>query len=165
MSTCAGTIDIQASGGAWLEVSQGRYMPAAEETVVGIVVETHSEAYAVDIGAPLRATLPVLSFEGASKHNRPKLTVGSLVHARILTSSDAKEPILTCVDEAGHAGGLGVLAGGRGLHSSTSQLNVSNFCGIRWVPQYLQYISYVGHTVITRHELGTQRLTDQNGLG
>ena len=24
-------------------------------------------------------------------------------------------------------------AGGRGLHSSTFQLNVSTFCGIRWV--------------------------------
>jgi hypothetical protein len=24
--------------------------------------------------------------------------------------------------------------GGRGLHSSTFQLNVSTFCGIRWVP-------------------------------
>jgi len=135
MSTCAGTMDIQASGGAWLEVSQGRYIPAAEETVLGTVVETHAENYAVDIGAPLRASLGVLAFEGASKHNRPKLTVGSLVHARILSSSDAKEPILACVDDAGHAGGLGVLAGGRGLHPSTSQLNVSTSCGIRWIHQ------------------------------
>jgi hypothetical protein len=47
---------------------------------------------------------------------------------------------------------------GRGLHTSTFQLNVSTFCGIRWVPS-------VDGWVVTRHKLDTKRLTDQNGIG
>jgi hypothetical protein len=46
---------------------------------------------------------------------------------------------------------------GRGLHSPTSQLNVSTFCGIRWVPS-------VDRRFINRHNVDTQRLTDHNGL-
>ena len=38
--------------------------------------------------------------------------------------------------------------GGRGLHSSTFQLNVSTFCGIRWVPS-------VGRWFMTHHKLDT----------
>ena len=47
---------------------------------------------------------------------------------------------------------------GRGSHSSTSQLNVSTFCGTRLVPSLDMW-------VITRHKLDTQRLTNQTGLG
>ena len=119
VATCAGTVNSRSSGDAWLDVHTKRYIPAAEETVLGIVVETHAEAYTVDISAPTRATLPVLSFEGATKHNRPKLAVGSLVHARIMTSNYAKEPVLSCVDKVGHAGGLGVLVGGYTFQCST----------------------------------------------
>lgn len=121
LSTCAGTLNTRKSsgGGAWLDVHTKRYIPAAEETVVGIVVETHSEAYLLDIGAPSRATLPILSFEGATKHNRPKLSVGSLVHARIATSNSAKDPVLSCVDKLGSASGLGVLIGGYTFQCST----------------------------------------------
>ena len=46
--------------------------------------------------------------------------------------------------------------GPRGLHSSTSQLNVSTFGWIRWVPS-------VERRVITHHSLDTKRLTDQTG--
>lgn len=119
MATCTGTVHTRSSGAAWLDVNTKRYIPAAEETVLGIVVETHAEAYSVDICAPTRATLPVLSFEGATKHNRPKLVVGSLVHARIMTSNFAKEPVLSCVDKVGHAGGLGLLVGGYTFQCST----------------------------------------------
>jgi len=34
-----------------------------------------AENYGVDIGAPFRALLPVLAFEGATKRNRPQLQV------------------------------------------------------------------------------------------
>lgn len=119
ISTCAGVLNTLSSGDAWLDVHTNRYMPAAEETVLGIVVETHADTYTVDIGAPTRATLSVLAFEGATKHNRPKLTVGSLVHARILTAGYTKEPVLSCVDKVGHASGLGVLIGGHMFHCST----------------------------------------------
>ena len=56
------------------------------------------------------------------------------------------------------AAAAAVLPTARGLHSSTSQLNVSTLCRIRCVPSF-------GRWVIIRHELVTKWLTDQNGLG
>jgi hypothetical protein len=38
-----------------------------------------TESFAVDIGGPFRALLPVLAFEGATKRNRPHLQVGGWV--------------------------------------------------------------------------------------
>ena len=96
-----------------------RYIPAVDETVIGIVSEVHAENYNLDISAPVKAVLPVLSFEGATKHNRPKLAVGSLVHCRVLKTSSTAEPLLTCVDKQGRAGGLGVLTGGYTYQCST----------------------------------------------
>jgi hypothetical protein len=46
--------------------------------------------------------------------------------------------------------------GGKGLHSSTSQLNVRTVYGTHCVP-------WVDMSVITQHKLDTKRLTDQNG--
>jgi len=46
----------------------------------------------------------------------------------------------------------------RGSHSSTSQLNVSTLCGIRWVPSVYRWVT-------TGHKLDSKRLTAQNGLG
>ena len=106
-------------GEAWLDVRSHRYIPAVDETVIGIVSEVHAENYTVDISAPVKALLPVLSFEGATKHNRPKLTVGSLVHCRVLKTSATSEPLLTCVDKNEKAGGLGVLHGGYAYQCST----------------------------------------------
>jgi hypothetical protein len=54
---------------------------------------------------------------------------------------------------ATHAMGLVASVAGRGLQSSTSQLSVRTFCGIRWVLS-------VDRWVITRHKLDTKRLTD-----
>jgi exosome complex component RRP40 len=115
----AGTLNVR-EGEAWLDVRVHRYIPAEGETVLGIVSEVHAENYNVDIGAPNKAVLPVLSFEGATKHNRPKLGVGSLVHCRVLKTSFATtEPLLTCVDKFEKAGGLGVLHGGYTYQSAT----------------------------------------------
>jgi len=37
-ATCAGTLHTRAGGDAWLDVHVKRYSPAAEETVLGVVV-------------------------------------------------------------------------------------------------------------------------------
>ena len=114
----AGTLNTR-EGEAWLDVRSHRYIPAVDETVIGIVSEVHAENYNLDISAPVKAVLPVLSFEGATKHNRPKLAVGSLVHCRVLKTSSTAEPLLTCVDKQGRAGGLGLLTGGYTYQCST----------------------------------------------
>ena len=118
LSHFPGTLNVK-EGEAWLDVRSHRYIPSEGETVLGIVSEVHAENYNVDIGAPNKAVLPVLSFEGATKHNRPKLVVGSLVHCRVLKTSFAtSEPLLTCVDRFEKAGGLGVLTEGYTYQSS-----------------------------------------------
>lgn len=52
-----------------------RYIPAIEESVIGIITEKYGENFAVDIGGPFTASLPVLAFEGATRRNRPNLQV------------------------------------------------------------------------------------------
>lgn len=65
-----------------------RYIPAIEESVIGIITEKFGENVAVDIGGPFTATLPVLAFEGATRRNRPNLQVlGSSAHAITCTDS------------------------------------------------------------------------------
>ncbi len=52
-----------------------RYIPAVEESVIGIITQKYGENFDVDIGGPFTATLPVLAFEGATRRNRPNLQV------------------------------------------------------------------------------------------
>ena len=57
---------------------------------------------------------------------------------------------------------------GRGLHLSTSQLNVSTYCGILLVPPVDRWVitrQKLNTQRLTRQKLNTQRLTDQHGLG
>lgn len=42
---------------------------------MGIVTGRMSEAFRVDIGTASPATLPMLAFEGATKRNKPNVTV------------------------------------------------------------------------------------------
>ena len=52
-----------------------RYIPAVEESVIGIIIQKYGESFDIDIGGPFTATLPVLAFEGATRRNRPNLQV------------------------------------------------------------------------------------------
>ncbi|KAI9642640.1 exosome non-catalytic core subunit rrp40 [Ciborinia camelliae] len=59
------------------------------------------------------ASLPVLSFEGATKKTRPQLEKGSLVYARITLANKHMDPELECVSAStGKSEGLGPLNGG-----------------------------------------------------
>ena len=79
-----------------LRTHQKRYTPAVDDSVLGVVIERHGEAYSIDIGGPHRATLPGIAFEGASKRNRPHLEVGALVHAKVLRADKHSEPEISC---------------------------------------------------------------------
>ena len=97
---------------AWVETSSRRYSPAPGENVIGVVIERHAEHFAVDIGAPSPAILPMLAFEGATRRNKPSLSPGSLVYARTVDACRDMEPELSCTDEDGRAAGFGELDGG-----------------------------------------------------
>jgi len=67
----------------------------------------------VDINSAHPATLHVLSFESATKQNRPQLQITQLVYARVATANKDIEPEIECVDPTtGKSAGFGELKGG-----------------------------------------------------
>lgn len=112
ISTRAGIVRHYQPGKYWIEGSQKRYVPAVEDSVIGIVSNRHGESFEVDIGAAAKAALPMLNFEGASRRNRPNIKVGQLVYARVETVHREVDPELSCVDTYGKSSGFGALNGG-----------------------------------------------------
>ncbi|EJF61088.1 exosome complex exonuclease RRP40 [Dichomitus squalens LYAD-421 SS1] len=97
----------------WIEGNSRRYVPAPQESVVGVVVGRSGENWKVDIGSSHTATLDGLAFEGATKRNRPNLKVGSLLFARVSLAHKDMEPELECFDaQTRKAEGHGELKGG-----------------------------------------------------
>lgn len=73
------------------------------------VVKATGRSHRVDIGSAVAAVLPELSFEGATKRNKPNLQVGELVYARVSRAHRDMEAELSCMDTSGKANGLGQL--------------------------------------------------------
>ena len=91
-----------------------QYTAAVGDTVLAVVHHSSTDAYHCSITpyTPL-ATLPQLSFPGASKKTRPQLVAGSLVYARVSLANKHMDPELECVHPStGKADGLGELKGG-----------------------------------------------------
>ncbi|KAJ4147631.1 hypothetical protein LMH87_002143 [Akanthomyces muscarius] len=97
-----------------VETSTGRYLPRAGELVIGTVSKSAADVYYVhlsDYTAP--ATLPQLSFEGATKKTRPVLAPGALVYARVTVANKHMDAELECMSSStGKSEGLGPLTGG-----------------------------------------------------
>ncbi|KAJ8613588.1 hypothetical protein CTAYLR_006162 [Chrysophaeum taylorii] len=75
------------------------YLPAEGDPVVGIV-DDRGEAYRVELpGAPFPGLLGVLSFDGATKRNRPNLQIGDAVYCQVAAANPNVEPQLTCASE------------------------------------------------------------------
>lgn len=91
-----------------------QYLPRAGELVIGTVSKSAADVYYVhlsDYTAP--ATLPQLSFEGATKKTRPVLAPGALVYARVTVANKHMDAELECVSSStGKSEGLGPLTGG-----------------------------------------------------
>ena len=104
----------------WVERRHQRYVPSLEDLVVGIVMEAHGENFAVDIGGPCLAQLPILDFTGATRRNRPMLRYGDVVYARVTLADRDIDPTISCVDASvGRSKGLGPLKGGLTLKCAT----------------------------------------------
>ena len=52
-----------------------QYVPAPQESVIGVVTGRSGEGWRVDIGSAHPASLDGLAFEGATKRNKPALKV------------------------------------------------------------------------------------------
>lgn len=82
----------------WLSVNQRRYVAALEDMVIGIVQERHADDYRLDLNGTDTATLAALSFEGATKKNKPNLVVGAVVYCRVTRASKNMETEVSCVE-------------------------------------------------------------------
>lgn len=92
----------------WVECHQKRYVPTKGETVLGVIMGKVGEAYKVDIGSSDYAMLHNLSFEGASKRNKPNLQNGDIVFGKLTSAGRDMEPELSCVHtSSGKAHGMG----------------------------------------------------------
>ncbi|PVF97682.1 hypothetical protein CPB86DRAFT_785639 [Serendipita vermifera] len=112
-ATRAGSLKNPGKNKYLIESRGQRYVPTAQESVVGVVTARLGEAYRVDIGSAHSATLDALAFESATKRNRPNLKVGSLVYARVSLANKDLEPELECFDaQTRKAAGFGELKGG-----------------------------------------------------
>ncbi|KAI0670971.1 exosome complex exonuclease RRP40 [Trametes maxima] len=114
ISTRAGEVLHSANRARWwIEGNSRRYVPAPQESVIGVVISRSGENWRVDIGAAHMASLDGLAFEGATKRNRPNLKVGSLLYARVSLAHKDMEPELECFDaQTRKAEGFGELKGG-----------------------------------------------------
>lgn len=123
-ATTAGTLKQLDAKGGWkhrlvLHGSSKRYTPQVNDCVLGIVVDKLGETFSVNIKANARASLHMLAFEGATRRNRPSLSAGDAVLARVEFAAADMEATLTCVASNGKAEGYGPLKGGYVIEVST----------------------------------------------
>jgi len=78
--------------------------------VIGQVLNAGKDSYTLSLGSSHSASLPNLSFEGATKRHHPQMDVGALVYARVTLAEKHTEPEVSCVDpETGKGEGFGPL--------------------------------------------------------
>ncbi|CAG8955179.1 hypothetical protein HYFRA_00007195 [Hymenoscyphus fraxineus] len=98
----------------WVEFNGGRYIPTTGDLVIATIQNSAVDIFYASVSdyAP-KATLPQLSFEGATKKTRPQLSFGALVYARVTHANKHMDPELECVSQStGKSEGLGPLTGG-----------------------------------------------------
>jgi len=90
----------------WVESSHKRYVPCVEDTILGIVVDSKSDNFLLDIKGPSLALLPVLAFEGGTRRNIPKFEVGTLLYARVVKANSGMNPELSSSGKTAEFGPL-----------------------------------------------------------
>ncbi|XP_073224872.1 uncharacterized protein [Cicer arietinum] len=73
-------------------------LPHAENSVFGIVVDSRSDNFLVDIKGPALPFLPVLAFEGGIRRNIPKFEAGTLLYVWVVKANPGMNPELSCTD-------------------------------------------------------------------
>ncbi|KAK6942899.1 K Homology domain, type 1, partial [Dillenia turbinata] len=115
----AGKLKFSKPNKYWVESSQKRYVPCVEDHVLGIVVDSRSDNFLVDIKGPALAFLPVLAFEGGTRRNIPRFEAGTLLYVRVVKANVGMNPELSCMDASGKAAEFGPLKDGYMFESST----------------------------------------------
>lgn len=97
----AGVLSWKAPNRFFVLCNTTRYSPAVGDTVIGIIVRVSGDAYEVMLSSTSTAQLSNIAFEGASKRNRPKLRVGSVIFAHVISRDKHLAPELSCIAVSG----------------------------------------------------------------
>lgn len=137
----AGHLRLKSTNLIWVDSLQKRYIPSRGETVIGVVTQKAGDIFRVDIGANELSALPYLSFEGATKKNRPDVQIGDLVFAKLLVANKDFETELICMDSVGKKQNLGVLRDGFVFNCSIStarKLRNNESVLMKLIPKHIQ---------------------------
>ncbi|QPG75893.1 hypothetical protein FOA43_003279 [Brettanomyces nanus] len=98
----------------YVESNTKRYVPQINDFVIGVLFGAFGEYFRISLNS---FSPPVLlnqySFPNASKKNRPRLSNGDLVYARVSAVERNVDVELSCIDATtGKEGGFGVLSDG-----------------------------------------------------
>ena len=80
----------------WVETTSRRYDPQVNDYIIGTIIEKNMDQYKLDIGNCQVGFLSVIAFDGATRHNCPKLEIGELVYCRVAIVNKFLDPELTC---------------------------------------------------------------------
>lgn len=111
LATCAGRLEKRSNQTYFVQQNIQRYRPQLEDRVVGIVEDrvasdgAGGDVHRINIGGPHPALLSNLSFEGATKRNKPNLQTGMLLYARVNAVPASMDPTLSC-QLGPHDGGI-----------------------------------------------------------
>lgn len=83
--------------------SKKYYIPRVGDNVIGIIEDKGTDYYKLNIfsGVNSVALLGRLSFEGATKRNKPELKKGDIVYARVTVANKDIDTELTCLSNTG----------------------------------------------------------------
>ena len=112
VSCYSGQIDTELSEATCSQNTAQRRLPAAQESVLGVVVDVLSDSFIVDIAGAHFAKLPARSTGGKLHYARPKFCIGSLVLAGIAQVTNPERIVITCIDNCEYWRGLGPLPAG-----------------------------------------------------
>lgn len=73
------------------------YSPVCGDQVVGIIDDKGADFYRINIRSSALAILNRLSFEGATKRNKPEYKRGDVVYCRVVKDSPDMDIELTCI--------------------------------------------------------------------
>lgn len=108
VATVAGRLVSRQRGNHFVYFIQSaapRYRPVLQDRVIGIIEDrmgsdgSGGDIFRVNIGASHPAQLSNIAFEGATKRNKPALSQGQLLYARIdhLPAAGLLDPVLSCM--------------------------------------------------------------------
>lgn len=96
-ATLGGSLYSKQNSSYWIESNKRFYEPVINDQIIGIIEERAGDYYKVNISSSSIALLNRLSFEGATKRNRPELKHGDVIYTRVLSCHKHLDTELTCI--------------------------------------------------------------------